>query len=271
MKNPKASVLAMTLIILGMFVVVALSVSLTSIQSRKASIGESKSTLAYQVAETGVEKVMNAIIMESYANVGELCDSGILEGSSDGYTVTLKKANETEISCDVASDRSLAMLDIASVKSVGIGANQERRVIEAAVASITPVLYEAGSDIDCGIQHDNTWRDLCDLSITFNTTKSSIVQVFYNVAAGGVVEDAYAHLVTRIMLAQAGGGFNEVNGGRGLTGNTTYWSNDGVWAGSLSAGTYTIKIQYRTPSSGASGIYPTSWGWPTKKLKVLVF
>jgi len=128
----RGSILAVSLIILGLMLVSALSFALVSIQERKASTGANKSNQALQTANTGVEKVMQDILKSGHTKVSELlnCNSttGLIENG--GYAVELKKSDNTKIICN---DLNANIADIASVKSIGtIGGNQ--RAVEVAVA-----------------------------------------------------------------------------------------------------------------------------------------
>jgi hypothetical protein len=49
-----------------------------------------------------------------------------------------------------------------------------------------------------------------------------------------------SHLVTRLKV-----GNTVVQ--KGISGNVTYWNNNGSWSQTLAAGTHTIKVEYRTP------------------------
>ncbi|HLN19224.1 MAG TPA: hypothetical protein VK255_03600 [Patescibacteria group bacterium] len=134
MKKHKASILAVTLIILSIILTTALAISLAAIKQKSASLGSSKSSLAFQNANKGVEDVLNDIMLKSAQKVNQLvnCTGGKIV--SAGYAVTLKK-DDTEISC---LDGSINMSEITSIKSVGTGDNQEQRAIEAAVAFTQP-------------------------------------------------------------------------------------------------------------------------------------
>jgi hypothetical protein len=58
----KGSVLIMTLVIFGIIVVTALSVALTTLRHMKTSMQASKTNIAYQNADEGVDRVMTAIL-----------------------------------------------------------------------------------------------------------------------------------------------------------------------------------------------------------------
>lgn len=149
----KASVLIVTLIVLGIILVTALSVSLTSIKQKTASMGESKSGVAFQNAQSGIEIAMDAILEYSTTQgtetlktaselsaIGLFCndpvspekyaklipDGTILKGN---FTVELEKSD-----ADVSTACSMNIIDIAAIKSVGTEASQ-KRAIEAVVAS----------------------------------------------------------------------------------------------------------------------------------------
>lgn len=150
----KASVLVVTLIVLGIILVTALSVSLTSMKNKAASMGESKTTVAFQNAQSGIELVMAAILEKtkitgdpvSYTAGDLLTDFGLdcdepvgeeqyakltpTDSSLTGKFVVELKKNVTPDSTDC----SVNVLDIAAIKSVGVDAGQ-KRAIEAAVAS----------------------------------------------------------------------------------------------------------------------------------------
>lgn len=142
MKNKyyKASVLILTMIILGIILITALSISLTSLRERKASIGSSRSGEAYQAAESGIESVMAALLKaDEDATVSTIGDCSVprgsiyavITGAEYDYQVELKKEEETE-----PTNCRTKVCDIASLKSVGSDSGkQEQRAIEAAVAA----------------------------------------------------------------------------------------------------------------------------------------
>jgi hypothetical protein len=137
----KASILVMSLLIMFAIVVIALSVTLVSVRERNISIGSGKSSQAFQTAQTGVEKTMQAMKdlgsskhasdIAAELGVGASCNGGLL--IQDGYTIELKKSDGTQILCNSATDIS----EIASIKSVG-KVQTEQRAIEAAVAQAAP-------------------------------------------------------------------------------------------------------------------------------------
>lgn len=135
-QKSKASVLVVSLIILGVILLIAISISSVSVQERKASMSSSHSSQAYQVAESGVEDVLERIKDNSGdANLNNIDNDGTCNGtfnSPNGYKVELKDSNGAILPCN--SPVSAVQL----VKSTGT-AGQDKRAIEAAVA-------QAGSD-----------------------------------------------------------------------------------------------------------------------------
>jgi hypothetical protein len=141
-KTNKASILAVTMIILGIMLITAMSVSIVSIKERKASMGEAKSGQAFQNSQSGVELVMQAInkcgisdvtgIAGNVLGLGASCNSssGDIVGA-EGYVVRLfAEDGVTQIPCD---DPAYSVFDVASIKSVGTGAGQQRAIEAAAV------------------------------------------------------------------------------------------------------------------------------------------
>ena len=154
-KKYKASVLAVTLIIMAIILASALSISAVSVRERKSSIGANKTSLAYQTADMGVEKILGILLAEIKSNPaktlnlvgwGTGCNCENVTGytkkmivcSSDNYKVQLKKQDFTttpasfvDISCD---DSGEAVINVDRIKSVGTDAGkQTQRAIDAEV------------------------------------------------------------------------------------------------------------------------------------------
>jgi hypothetical protein len=66
-KNKKSSVLIVSMLILGAVITIALSLALVAIRERNTSMSSSRTQVAYQMADQGVETVMNALLK---VNVG---------------------------------------------------------------------------------------------------------------------------------------------------------------------------------------------------------
>jgi len=139
-KTHKASVLVVTLVIMGIILTSAMSISLISIKERKASIGSNKSNQAYQIADSGIEKVMDALISNPTKNLNSLglsCSANaaghaVLTNASVGYTVELKKSVEASATTCASTKSS----EITRIKSIGTVAGQSQRAIEAAVNTV---------------------------------------------------------------------------------------------------------------------------------------
>jgi len=137
----KGSVLAFSLIIMGMMLVVALGLASVSSIERKTSSSTNKSNQSFQVADSGVEMVLNRIKnaagLVDIANLGSglTCDAttGNISASLSNGTVDVALLDEAgaPVSCN-SSTRTLA--DVKKIKSVGTFAGTTR-AIEAAVAA----------------------------------------------------------------------------------------------------------------------------------------
>ena len=132
-KKLKASILVVTMIILGIILLSSLSVSLVSLNERKASISNSKSNQAFQNAQSGVELVMQEIesgkvVVSELSNCDD-ADTKLIIGNEDAsYTVELRDM-DSKIDCD----SSRPITDIAYLVSIGSFRDTERS-IQAAVA-----------------------------------------------------------------------------------------------------------------------------------------
>lgn len=122
----------MTLFVLVVISVTALSMAAVSWKERTASMGESKSSIAFQNAQTGAETVLNNIKLISSGDASSFSgcqgDGTIL--SSGTYRVTLMDSDGDTVSCGSVGDLS----DVVKLKSVGM-ATGVQRAIEASAKS----------------------------------------------------------------------------------------------------------------------------------------
>lgn len=148
----KASVLIVTIIILGLILVSVLSMTLVSFRNRKASMGDVRSQQAFQNAEAGVESVLRAIIKNPTKKISELTDfncssiAGIDNATlretganaNLSYIAELKKfgydsANSaTYVKCDDLAS------NIVYVKATGSGFGQQRAIEAAVIMPVVP-------------------------------------------------------------------------------------------------------------------------------------
>lgn len=158
-KKNQGSVLAVSLIILGMILTIALSVALASIRERKASMTSSKSDVAYQNAESGVEKAMEVILQDlrdgdenaageipiSTVTISKIgyCDGANEYAIGDNWKVQLVSDVDADgngspdiIDCN---NNSLDIYEVKSIKSVGEDPqSQTQRAINAAMVQKDP-------------------------------------------------------------------------------------------------------------------------------------
>lgn len=135
-KKNKGSALVVTLFVLAIILISALSITLTAVKERKASIGSSGSNRAYQASDEGIEKVMQAITRGNYATVDDMmtgagfsCSSGKITGT--GYEVELLDNSNNSIDCNTPGT---LVSTIVRIKSVGT-ASGTKRATEALVSN----------------------------------------------------------------------------------------------------------------------------------------
>ena len=135
----RGSILAFTLIILGLMLVIAIGIASVTIQERNSASTGGASTQAFQVADSGVELVIQKIkqsptdTVDSLKKAGTTCADGTITmdvGISGGSTkITFyKDDNNAPATCGDL------LASVKKVKSVGTFASASR-AIEAAVAA----------------------------------------------------------------------------------------------------------------------------------------
>ena len=124
--------MAVSLIILSIILLISISLSVVSVEERKASISSNRSGQAYQNAESGREKVLNDILKGAYATTNQLpgCNEmGFIVGNN--YTVELKDNTGTKVACNAGASIAL----VKKIKSTGM-AGQDSRAIESVVPDV---------------------------------------------------------------------------------------------------------------------------------------
>lgn len=135
----KASVLIVTLMILSITLITALSMALVSGRERKASIESNKSSIAYQIAETGIESVMQLIVDNSsktLASIDSNCD-GVMSVDIDAakkYSVELQDSSGNKI-----TGCSTPIASAKFIKSVGTVVGQAQRAIRSVVITVNSI------------------------------------------------------------------------------------------------------------------------------------
>ncbi len=131
-KTKKGSILAFTLIVVLMTLVAALGILTVSNTEIKTSSATDKSAVSFQVADTGMEivldKLKNAVrIDRTLSDVFPNCTEGSISGTVDGsadkpYQVDFYKSDDTLMACNEE------IKEVASMKSVGNYFNIKRAV-----------------------------------------------------------------------------------------------------------------------------------------------
>ncbi len=111
----------------------ALSIAMVSLQEMKSSIGSNSSDQAYQIADSGVESVLQAIKSNPSATVnslatsmGFLCSSGQIIGQTANgkFYIQLLGANDSAVDCNSTQNVSL----LQNVKSIGVSGSDQRSI-----------------------------------------------------------------------------------------------------------------------------------------------
>ena len=138
----KGSSLIVTMLVLAIVLIATLSIALITTRERQASIGSVKSNKAYQLADEGLEKVMQLIIYGNinyinksgkdnlYANLGIIdakCEGGVIVDKAGNYSVELFDRSDprVKIACD---DPDRTVLDVDVIKAIGYDGNNSRAV-----------------------------------------------------------------------------------------------------------------------------------------------
>lgn len=175
-------------------------------------------------------------------------------GLSDGGTTTL----------DVGVPlRAARTLDVAGATTLENGLT----VTGTANASAFGVrVVTAGGTAAFSTSTGNTsFATFADLTVTFTVPVQTTVQLNYQISYFSPLGQ---HLVTRLMVDGA-----EDLGGRSITGTsdtaTFYGTNSATVVRSVSAGTHTVTVEYRTPS--AINHSPGTTDHQTRRLTALIF
>lgn len=126
-KLSSGSVLVFTLIIMFVMLVMGLGIIATTVTERKSSLSTEKSIASYQMADTGAEKVLQAIKDHSSGDLNSLgfsCSGGTISGSAGlgNYGVTFYDSVGPINNC------SASVSTVKEIKSVGTYANTSRAV-----------------------------------------------------------------------------------------------------------------------------------------------
>jgi hypothetical protein len=175
------------------------------------------------------------------------------------YYMRSGEAGTLELGISNDGDDHLALM---ASGGVGIGTNTPEAKLDViggirARSYKTRVLSAEGVGAGAiSLTNANTWNLFPNLSQTFSLSETTAVIAFYQIAMGGG-----SHLVTRLVVD------NSVVS-RTITGDTNYWSNSEVWFGELSAGSHTIRVEYRTPKGGSQN--PSNSDWENRVLRVII-
>ena len=124
-KKYQASVLVVTIMILGIVLSIALSIAAVSNKERNSAISANQSNRAYQNADSGVERALQLINdhrTETIESIDSDCD-GVINSADYGYDVQFKAAGGATV-----TGCSTLVLTIVSIKSIGTAGNTQRAI-----------------------------------------------------------------------------------------------------------------------------------------------
>ncbi|MBL6663660.1 MAG: hypothetical protein ISP71_06090 [Flavobacteriales bacterium] len=125
--------------------------------------------------------------------------------------------------------------------NVGIGTTAPSEKLEvngiAQAKAYKSKVHTVRRTSDFTTSNSNAWAQFANLTQTITLTHQATVLITYNISMVGSL-----HLVSRLKV-------NNTVVQKAITGNSQYWTNSGNWSQTLAAGTHTIVVEYRTPSS----------------------
>jgi hypothetical protein len=121
-------------------------------------------------------------------------------------------------------------------------------------------LYTLAPTGSAALSTANAWATFPGLSQTISVPRATNVLVFYQITMAGA---SVSHLVTRIAVDGVA-----LDHSRAITGDTVYWSPSNFCFLTLSAGSHTVTVQYRTPAGGTNN--PGGSDWNNRVLQVLI-
>ena len=131
LSHRKGSVLIFSLIVLAFMHVSALSIATVSVTEKRASLSTEKSSRSFQVADSGVEIMLQKIYKGGFetSSLSALgtCDNGEISDTlnSGTYTISFYDSGNTKLTdCDDAAWRS----KVAKIRSAGVSGNTTRAV-----------------------------------------------------------------------------------------------------------------------------------------------
>jgi hypothetical protein len=127
------------------------------------------------------------------------------------------------------------------------------------LGSLPVTHYNVGDGVKRTLSSSNTWGDFNDLKQTFTLSAETLVMAYYQIAC----HSQESHFCTRLMIDGVANWQT-----RSITGDTTFANPSSLWFGRLSAGSHTIKAQYRSPKAIITN--PAGSDWETRILRVLV-
>jgi Mg-chelatase subunit ChlD len=187
-KKNRGSLLVVSLVIISMILVIALSLASSSVKNRQSSIGSGRSVQSFQYADNGIESVLTAIKANPTSIdliddgiTGALCNAvtGEIEKLPD-YRVELSDNDGNKVMCDNTTD---PIAKIVRIKSTGKEVAGKVRSIEAAVVMEDSPLLDA--DVIFVLDRSNSVAD-ADYDIMVDAVKDFINDIAHTDCQVGI-------------------------------------------------------------------------------------
>jgi|GEM_PF-1637425 len=178
----KGSVLIFSLIVLAFMLVSALSIATVSVTEKRASLSTEKSSRSFQVADSGVEIMLQKIYKGGFETsplsaLGP-CANGEISGTPTTagtyYTISFYDSSDTKLDCTEASWRN----KVAKIRSEGVSGNTTRAV-EVGVRPLLSQTYATWNPSDKGSE-----ITLSNGNLTITQNGTGIVRSTISVATG---------------------------------------------------------------------------------------
>lgn len=142
-KKLKGSVLGFSLIILSLFLLSGLTVMSVAVLERKSSFTTQKSVIAFQAADSGVERILKRIYLDNSPSIATVPLNTTMPGDSDLNAFSTRLCTGGGATCSASS-------------CSGGTISATNRPADPAYTFAATFYAEGGSTIGCT---DNQWRD----------------------------------------------------------------------------------------------------------------
>lgn len=236
-KEKQGSVLVVTLIILGMVLVIALSIASASLKERKASLTSSKSNVAYQSAESAMEKAMEVILQDLRETDEENASDDILISTVAGKIGTCS-------SCKINIDnyKSVEFMDANGANICCSGTDGNKDIYE--VKKIKSIGADLQSQTQRSINAPTVQKEK-ELKVLAHFDK------YYDSSDRSFADSSRTHAI----LTPSAPGQVELDNGNAKFGNSVFFKGNGYFIGpdiDLNSNSFTIDLWVKFDNPGSN-------------------